>query len=110
LEAKTRFPGIEKRLAELLKTKGNHVHYLTQGIVSFPTKHDWRDKSDLRLIRRSAQELLELVNKNCWESVIVPRPGCNNGGLEWETVKNVLEEVLDDRFTVITNEASENRI
>ena len=36
-----------------------------------------------------------------FSSVLLPKPGCANGGLNWEQVKPLLEQYLDDRFTII---------
>lgn len=103
-QAKGYFPGIAKKLGSLIKNLGNHVYYLGKGIVSFPTKHNWWEDSDITLIERSAQELVALVDEMRWNSVVVPRPGCSNGRLEWDDVKPVLEKYLDDRFEIITFE------
>lgn len=101
-EAKDRFPWIAKELGFRIKRYGNHVHLLGQGIISFPTKHNWWEDSDISLIERSTQELVAIVNEIGWDSVVLPRPGCSNGRLEWDEVKPVLEKYLDDRFEIIT--------
>ena len=58
LQAKQKFPDIEKLLASQLKTYGNTPAFLMNGCISpnitqiwsFPTKNHWRDPSDLSLI------------------------------------------------------------
>ena len=69
-------------------------------IIAFPVKHHWAQKADLELIRKSAEQLVE-ISQYC-ERVLIPRPGCGNGQLNWEEVKPILEEILDDRFYVIS--------
>lgn len=73
-------------------------------IVSFPTKHVYWEKSDLTLIEASIQQLIKLVDNNPqWKRIILPRPGCQHGRLDWATeVKPMLEERLDDRFYIIS--------
>ena len=98
---------LPKHLGDLITTKGNHVHFLySEGqqdmidVYSFPVKYEWMQRADPKLIERSAREL---VRVNDTSSVIVlPRPGCGNGGLRWEDVKLILEPILDDRFHAIT--------
>jgi hypothetical protein len=104
LEATRRYPGINFTLGQALKRHGNHVHVLARTdvglLVSFPVKHHWREKADLELIRRSAVELVKLTKSG--DRVVLPRPGCGNGHLEWVTVKPILEPLMDNRFHVIT--------
>jgi hypothetical protein len=72
-------------------------------LVSFPTKYDWRDKSSMKLIKWSANLLYMISQSLGWEKILVPRPGCENGGLDWKKeVKPVLEKIFDERFWVIT--------
>lgn len=44
LEARNRFPFIERTLGKLLRTKGNHTHHIgffdNYHVITFPTKHD----------------------------------------------------------------------
>ena len=100
-QARERFPGLPKRLGELLCTRGNHVHLLMPGIVSFPVEDSPWAVPDPSLIRRSAAELRALVDHEGWPLVIVPRPGCGGGGLCWEEVRPLLADLFDDRFLVI---------
>lgn len=106
LSAKNKYPNLPLSLAVKLRAGGNHVYHIPQkdgvNIVTFPTKNHWRDDSDTALIKQSCKELVELTNKKGWTNVLLPRPGCSNGKLEWEDVKLIIEPLLDDRFTVVT--------
>lgn len=103
-----RYGNIALKLGQLIKKYGNHVHWIDcTPFVSFPTKHDWRENSDIDLIRQSARELMELCHENLTSEhdvVLLPRPGCSNGGLDWETqVRPVLEPILTDpRICIIS--------
>lgn len=108
LEAKTRYPGIEYRIGSTIRGFGNHCHYITFGptkLFTFPVKHHWREPADLELIKRSATELVALIDSFYMSNdstIVLPRPGCGNGQLLWEQVEPVLSPLLDDRFHVIT--------
>lgn len=108
------FKGVPVKLAKYLKAHGNRVFNLgtqvyqgrTFVLVSFPTKHGWRSPSNKDLIRKSAQELLDLCNKfNVTGKVYIPAPGCSNGQLKWSEVKPLLS-MLDERFVVYSLDAS----
>lgn len=101
LEAKLKFPGIDEVLGRMIHNFGNvpHVINLNPIVVSFPTKHHWREDSDIDLIWESGVHLRNLANDFRWGFVSMPRPGCGNGRLKWEDVKPVLT-MLDDRFYV----------
>ena len=98
-------------LASSLRTRGNHAVFLIHvenangrfPLLTFPTKHDWRDPSDLALIVRSARELVAIANDMGLTRCYLPRPGCSNGRLSWQTVKPAIETILDDRFVIVTN-------
>lgn len=104
LEAKNRFPDLAKHLGALLGKFGNNAyHFAEHRLVTFPTKHDWKEKSNLHLIRRSAIKLMWMLDakKIPVEKVYLPRPGCGNGGFEWSQIEPVLSSILDDRFIVV---------
>lgn len=94
-------------LAKYLKEHGNHVYMLKQSregfwLLSFPTKNDWRNDSDINLITQSAHELVALCNNYNIKRCYITPPGCANGHLNWEyQVKPAIEKILDDRFTIV---------
>lgn len=114
LEAVLRYPGIRRRVGELLQQYGNHAYPVWAGtwfpdepgpiLVTMPVKHHWHEEADLQLIVRSAFELLDYADKNKWPRIWMPRPGCGNGRLDWAVVKRPLGNVLDDRFIAVTKE------
>lgn len=107
-EAKDRFPGLDKTLGRAILSHGNRVHKLGRwtradgasfNLMSFPVKHQWFQRADIELIKDAAARLVfDLQTEN---RVIMVRPGCGNGGLNWDEVKPVLDEYLDDRFIVV---------
>lgn len=104
-EARNKFPGIPKILGDMITKCGNRVCPLWKDgpfIVSFPVKHAWWETADLKLIEQSAADLMLMANMLEWRKVLLPRPGCGNGKLKWEDVKEVLLPVLDERVWVVS--------
>lgn len=113
LEAKKLYPNIDLHFAKLLSILGHHVYPLwveenATVVLSFPTKHNWKQPADINLIRRSCEELMESIEmmdhkwEGMWKRVLLPRPGCGAGQLAWEDVKPIIGEILDDRVIVVT--------
>ncbi len=102
-QAKERFPELPLVLGALIRNQGNHVHELVHGIVSFPVENSPFEVPGLGLIERSCQELVALADRRGWEQVVVPRPGCGGGGLQWLEVASILKKYFDRRFLVIRN-------
>jgi hypothetical protein len=95
-------------LGSQMQKHGNHVHELINdnntpltAVLSFPTKNDWKDRSSISLIAQSAMELMNWLNNHQGTTAMVTRPGCENGNLKWENVKETLSAILDDRVTVV---------
>ena len=60
-------------------------------------------KADIVIIANSAMGLVDLTNEMGWSKVLIPRPGCGAGELDWDVdVEPILEHLLDSRFTIIT--------
>ncbi len=104
LEAKKKYKGIDQILGEVIIGVGNYptvlINFSKPKIVSFPTKHNWWEKSDIDLIEQSCKELKEWIDCTTYKKIVLPRPGCGNGQLSWDVVKPILEKYFDDRFIV----------
>lgn len=118
-EARDRFPALDLWLGGCLLQHGNRC-FRTRiaddsgewDLVTFPVKPEfgrggvpgWGAPADLDLIRESVYQLVEMANKFEWKRVLMPRPGCGNGGLDWDVVRTMLlgTGMLDDRFEVIS--------
>lgn len=104
LEAKQRIPGIDKMLGAVIRKFGNHVYPIgTFGgttVYSFPVKHNWWEKADIELIKRSCKELREYAYGD--RVIVLPRPGCGNGHLDWKEVQPVIAPLLPDNVVVIS--------
>ncbi|PLX69506.1 MAG: ADP-ribose-binding protein [Denitrovibrio sp.] len=92
---------LAEKLGILIRDGGNHVHHIDNMIVSFPVEETWTSHADLKLVERSAKELVRLVELYNWEKVYMPLPGCGGGGLKPSDVISTLAPILDDRFIIL---------
>lgn len=73
-------------------------------VFSLPTKHHWKDDSDITLICKSCEQLVELCNKFGITKCYLTPPGCGCGNLNYQTtVRPWISMILDDRFIVVDN-------
>lgn len=101
-EASERYPGFAVRVGDMIKAHGNQMFFFEDlGILTFPVKHVWDQPADIELIRLSANSLYQFAIRAPATPILLPRPGCGNGQLQWEQVKPYLE-FLPDNVRVIT--------
>lgn len=127
LEATKRYPGIAQKFADEIKRSKMIdeafqevsddyniacVRINNQPLIALQTKRHWKNPSPIDLVVQSCQLLFGFVN--CYEQanenpdidikkVYMSRPGCGNGGLDWNYVKPLIS-FLDDRFIVCHKE------
>lgn len=65
-------------------------------LINFPTKQHWRAPSKLEWIVEGLQDLRQVILDNDIKSIAIPPLGSGNGGLEWATVKPLIEDALGD--------------
>jgi hypothetical protein len=97
LEAARKFHNIEVDLGRLLASRGNHVHLIRPGVVSFPVKqYAWAGLS-LPTIKRSAQELRALVGD---AKTLLPRPVRGDADPPWEKIAEALSSLPDNIIVI----------
>jgi len=64
-------------------------------IINFPTKDHWRGKSTLEFVRAGMADLVTQIQRLGIRSIAVPPLGCGNGGLDWATVRPVIEQAFE---------------
>ncbi len=105
------WPHFPRILGDAMKVHGNVVMchpavdlvepFLYHAVVTFPVKHNWWEEADIELIRQSAEQLQALVDSEGWNCIYVPKPGCGNGKLNWDSVKPIIAKYFDDRFMIV---------
>lgn len=71
------------------------------GVILFPTKDNWRDKSRIEWIEQGLAYLKNSYSKWNLKSIAMPQIGCGLGGLKWEQVKPLIERYFNDDPVVI---------
>lgn len=65
-------------------------------IVNFPTKDEWRKKSQYEYIEKGLLTLKEEIIKREINSIALPPLGCGNGGLDWNRVEELIINIFSD--------------
>lgn len=63
-------------------------------IINFPTKAHWRYPSKIKWIKDGLVDLSSQIKRYNIRSIALPPLGCGNGGLDWASVKPIIEEEL----------------
>jgi len=99
---KMKFPQNNLDYVKACKTGILHIGtihcYKEEGIwiINFPTKDKWREKSKIDYIEKGLEQLKIFIRDNNPKTIAIPPLGCGNGGLEWDIVKKMIVEKLND--------------
>lgn len=65
-------------------------------IINFPTKTSWRKPSEYIFIEKGLDELVKRLPEYPIKSIAIPPLGSGNGGLDWERVRAIMVEKLQN--------------
>ena len=105
LQFKNQYPSGAKILGDKIKKNGNIFQPIMWNekmtFIAFPVKHVWNQKADMELIKRSMISLADYAKENPSKKILLPRPGCGNGQLDWADVKKWLLPMLPNNVYVV---------
>ena len=82
--------------------KSNIVRHMQSRFKPGEVVPGWASIAQTDIIVRSARSLVNLANLMNYKKIVMPRPGCGAGELQWADVYPLIAPILDDRFEVIT--------
>ncbi len=84
----------ELAIGKLLVTEEETTYTGKKIIINFPTKTDWRRPSEYSYVESGLKRLVQIIKEKKIKSIAIPPLGAGNGGLDWNRVKNLVEEYL----------------
>lgn len=84
----------ELTTGKLLITREKDSRGQEKIIINFPTKQHWRHPSKYEYIQSGLTELVKAMNTHRIKSIAIPPLGCGNGGLQWNSVRPMIENAL----------------
>ncbi|MFK7947876.1 MAG: macro domain-containing protein [Saprospiraceae bacterium] len=84
----------EIEIGKLFIYKDSNLISGEKTIINFPTKKNWRKPSEYIYIEDGLKDLVTIIEENNIKSIAIPPLGAGNGGLNWEKVKQIIEENL----------------
>lgn len=89
------FPGLFEAYQAACR---NDTHTTKQAIIidrvaCVASKQHWRNPSQLSYVEQGLRSLKQQLTGR---SVAIPRIGCGLGGLDWITVRNLIEDIFHD--------------
>lgn len=99
---KKKFKRIPLDLGNKIKNLDNKDEYnllLADPIINYPiifalqTKLNWKESSPVQLVIRSVDALSKHANENPDKRYAIPVPGINNGGLDTETIFQIIDSL-----------------
>lgn len=104
-EASQRYPALQKEWGEKIRETSEKQPSIILTpkwkLIAFPVKYHFRDDADINLILRSTIQLLDILPMLSGGRILLPRPGCGNGRLDYAEVEPLLRKYLtSDRFIV----------
>ena len=79
---------------KLLIVKDRNLLGGEKWIINFPTKTSWRKPSEYEYIEKGLDELVKQLPDLNVSSIALPPLGSGNGGLNWNNVKQIINEKL----------------
>lgn len=83
-------------IGQLFVSRDSSISSGEKLIINFPTKKDWRKSSEYEYIKAGLLDLQRIISEYGIKSVAIPPLGAGSGGLNWEVVKELIQDYLQN--------------
>ena len=95
------------QVGNLFVSKDSSITTGEKYIINFPTKTHWRKPSEYEYIKSGLDDLRRVIKEYNLKSIAIPPLGVGNGGLNWEIVKDLIQNYLqNESIEIIVYEPS----
>lgn len=84
----------EVKVGRIFVTERKDSMEAPRWIINFPTKQHWRNPSEIEWIEDGLQDLVRFIREHKVKSIALPALGCGNGGLDWKSVRPLIESAM----------------
>ena len=84
----------EIKVGQIFATERKDLMGGPKWIINFPTKQHWRNPSKIEWIKDGLQDLARFIREHKISSIALPPLGSGNGGLDWKSVRPLIEAAM----------------
>ncbi|GLR91430.1 type II toxin-antitoxin system antitoxin DNA ADP-ribosyl glycohydrolase DarG [Bradyrhizobium iriomotense] len=84
----------EIKVGQIFATERKDLMGGPKWIINFPTKQHWRNPSKIEWIKDGLQDLVRFIGEHKIKSIALPPLGSGNGGLDWKSVRPLIESAM----------------
>jgi len=106
VQFREKFPEMYQEYKHLCKTQSFLLgdifvyNYGAGFVFNLGTQQSWKTKAELSAIDNSLRKMFNYASENKISKIAIPKIGAGLGGLKWEDVKNVIENIAKE-FSMI---------
>lgn len=87
---------MKKKLQHAFGSWNGNEALLIDNVFNLVTKNKYYNKTTYDSLRKSLEDMAEQIEDLEIEKLAIPQIGCGLDKLDWEQVKEIIEEVFDD--------------
>lgn len=102
VQFREKFPEMYQEYKRLCKMDNFHLgdifvyNYGNGFVFNLGTQQSWKTKAELNAIENSLKKMFDYASENNVSKIAIPKIGAGLGGLKWEDVKEIIENIANE--------------